>query len=158
MKFSDIVDQASALLQRKGRVTYRVLKREFALDEEQLEDLKEDLLFSHPEIKEADGRGLVWTGDSNATLAPGSPSPQPPSTYTPQHLAERIRAEQHAMESRGATDGERKAITALFADLKGSPHNNGQVTSRVLRRLAEHHVFDVQCVQVFPNRLDLLIL
>jgi len=35
-------------------------------------------------------------------------------------LAERIRAEQAAMEARGATDGERKTITALFADIKGS--------------------------------------
>ena len=40
--------------------------------------------------------------------------------YTPAHLAERIRAEQAALEARGATDGERKTITALFADLKGS--------------------------------------
>ena len=40
--------------------------------------------------------------------------------YTPRHLVDRIRAEQQAMESRGATDGERKTITALFADLKGS--------------------------------------
>ena len=31
-----------------------------------------------------------------------------------------IRAEQAAMESRGTADGERKTITALFADLKGS--------------------------------------
>src|SRR3989442_2902465 len=38
----------------------------------------------------------------------------------PKHLAERIRAEQAAMEARGITDGERKTITALFADLKGS--------------------------------------
>ena len=36
------------------------------------------------------------------------------------HLAERILAEQAAMESRGAQDGERKTITALFADIKGS--------------------------------------
>ncbi|MGH9425613.1 MAG: double zinc ribbon domain-containing protein, partial [Terriglobia bacterium] len=43
-----------------------------------------------------------------------------PVTYTPQHLAQRIRAEQTALEARGATDGERKTITALFADLKGS--------------------------------------
>jgi predicted ATPase/class 3 adenylate cyclase len=43
-----------------------------------------------------------------------------PINYTPQHLAERIRAEQQAMEARGASDGERKTITALFADLKGS--------------------------------------
>jgi class 3 adenylate cyclase len=35
-------------------------------------------------------------------------------------LAERIRAEQAALEARGNTDGERKIITALFADLKGS--------------------------------------
>src|SRR5262249_45762149 len=43
-----------------------------------------------------------------------------PASYTPPHLAERIRAEQATMEARGVTDGERKTITALFADLKGS--------------------------------------
>jgi class 3 adenylate cyclase len=48
------------------------------------------------------------------------PSSQPPVSYTPQHLAERIRAEQAALEARGATDGERKTITVLFADIKGS--------------------------------------
>jgi predicted ATPase/class 3 adenylate cyclase len=35
-------------------------------------------------------------------------------------LAERILAERAAMEARGAPDGERKSITALFADIKGS--------------------------------------
>lgn len=45
---------------------------------------------------------------------------QPPVSYTPRHLAERIRAEQGALAARGVTDGERKTITALFADLKGS--------------------------------------
>jgi class 3 adenylate cyclase len=35
-------------------------------------------------------------------------------------LAERIRAEQAVLEARSPTDGERKTITALFADLKGS--------------------------------------
>jgi class 3 adenylate cyclase/predicted ATPase len=47
-------------------------------------------------------------------------SPQTPVSYTPSHLAQRIRAEQEALETRGAADGERKTITALFADLKGS--------------------------------------
>src|SRR5262249_22791655 len=37
-----------------------------------------------------------------------------PQTYTPQHLAERI------ISSRGALEGERKQVTVLFADLKGS--------------------------------------
>ncbi|HKA54201.1 MAG TPA: zinc-ribbon domain-containing protein, partial [Candidatus Binatia bacterium] len=43
-----------------------------------------------------------------------------PISYTPLHLTERILAEQAAMEARGSADGERKTITALFADLKGS--------------------------------------
>jgi predicted ATPase/class 3 adenylate cyclase len=43
-----------------------------------------------------------------------------PISYTPKHLAERILAEREALEARGAPDGERKTITALFADLKGS--------------------------------------
>ncbi len=42
-----------------------------------------------------------------------SDAPPPPITYTPSYLAERIRATV-------VTDGERKTITALFADLKGS--------------------------------------
>ncbi len=43
-----------------------------------------------------------------------------PVSYTPKHLAERILAERAAMEARGSTDGERKTVTVLFADIKGS--------------------------------------
>ncbi|MDW3688320.1 adenylate/guanylate cyclase domain-containing protein [Cupriavidus sp. CV2] len=43
-----------------------------------------------------------------------------PVHYTPPHLAERILAELAAMEARGGTFGERKTITALFADMAGS--------------------------------------
>src|SRR5262249_44980933 len=46
---------------------------------------------------------------------PATPRPAPsPQDYTPQHLAERI------ISSRGALEGERKQVTVLFADLKGS--------------------------------------
>src|SRR5215471_17300985 len=37
-----------------------------------------------------------------------------PETYTPKHLAERI------LTSKSALEGERKQVTVLFADLKGS--------------------------------------
>src|SRR5712692_7067603 len=37
-----------------------------------------------------------------------------PETYTPKHLAERI------LTSKAALEGERKQVTVLFADLKGS--------------------------------------
>src|SRR6266571_6196466 len=55
-----------------------------------------------------------------ASPPPPVPSSYSPATYTPPHLAERIRVEQAALEARGLSDGERKTITALFADLKGS--------------------------------------
>jgi hypothetical protein len=112
MKFSEMVDQARALLQRTGKITYRTLKREFALDDEALADLKDELLFSDPHVKEEDGRGLVWTGAAPVSSSPqlSPPHLQPPTAYTPAHLAERILAEQAAMESRGATNGERKTI------------------------------------------------
>ncbi|WP_349606457.1 adenylate/guanylate cyclase domain-containing protein [Cupriavidus sp. DF5525] len=53
---------------------------------------------------------------------PTVPPPMPaPVLYTPHHLAERIRAERAAMEAKGAdAAGERKTITALFADMAGS--------------------------------------
>src|SRR5262249_26796899 len=80
------------------------------------------------EIADVDGWGLVWNGpELLATAQASAVSPQPPIpntqlpvSYTPLHLAERIRAQQQAMEARGATDGERKTITALFADIQDS--------------------------------------
>jgi class 3 adenylate cyclase/predicted ATPase len=60
-------------------------------------------------------------GSTDALNSQPSPSQRPsPAQYTPTHLAERILAEQMAMEARGAEEGERKTITALFADIKNS--------------------------------------
>ncbi|KAB0662650.1 adenylate/guanylate cyclase domain-containing protein [Burkholderia diffusa] len=50
----------------------------------------------------------------------GREPPPTPIHYTPDHLAERIRAEHAAMEARGEPAGERKTVTALFADMAGS--------------------------------------
>src|SRR5205807_8494738 len=46
MTFEDILDQAMSMLQRRGRLTYRTLQRQFQLDEATLEDLKEELIRS----------------------------------------------------------------------------------------------------------------
>jgi hypothetical protein len=44
MTFEELLDHATAMLQRRGRVTYRALQRQFALDEDTLNDLKAELL------------------------------------------------------------------------------------------------------------------
>ena len=84
MKFSEMVEQAGNFLRRKGRVSYRALQREFDLDEQDLTDLKEELLFSHPQVTDEGGRGLVWTEDQAGASVAGSGTPVPPPlSYTP---------------------------------------------------------------------------
>jgi class 3 adenylate cyclase len=118
MSFEEIVDQALAMLQRRGRVAYRTLKRQFQLDEDALEDLKTELIKAQRLAVDEDGEVLVWTGDTVSAAAPAAaPAPvqaQAPLTYTPSHLAEKILA------ARPALAGERKQVTVFFADLKDS--------------------------------------
>ena len=44
----------------------------------------------------------------------GAKGPKNPESYTPKHLAEKI------LTSKAALEGERKQVTVLFADVKGS--------------------------------------
>src|SRR5690242_5174198 len=67
MTFEEILDQAIAMLQRRGRLTYGTLKRQFHLDDAALDDLKEQLLYAHPQVVDDAERGLVWTGETTGT-------------------------------------------------------------------------------------------
>jgi hypothetical protein len=122
MTFDDILEQAIAILQRRGRVTYRTLKRQFDLDDAALEDLKEELLYGQRLAVDEDERVLVWTGDTEAASlppsrpasAPAANQKPPPISYTPPHLAEKI------LTTKSALEGERKQVTGLFCDLQNS--------------------------------------
>src|SRR4029450_12728945 len=68
-----------------------------------------------------------------------TPTAPAPAAYTPQYLAERI------LTSRTALEGERKQVTVLFADLKGSmelladrdPEEARAILDPVLERMME---------------------
>jgi len=65
--------------------------------------------------------GERFCGECGTALGePAKSAASPDPRSTPPHLADRILAEQAAMEARAAADGERKTITALFADITGS--------------------------------------
>ena len=134
MTFDEVLDQVRELLRMRGRVSYQSLKVRFTLTDQFLEGVKVDLIKAERVAVDEDGEVLVWVGQGSLASRVPSPEPKPlpspdarrqtldprPISYTPPHLAERIRAEQAALEARSGTDGERKTITALFADLKGS--------------------------------------
>ena len=85
------------------------------------------------------GQPLVRVTPSPPVSAP-SPAPQ---SYTPAHLAERI------LHARSSLEGERKQVTVLFADMKGSmelladrdPEEARRILDPVLERMMEavHH-------------------
>ena len=62
MTFDEVLGQVRELLQSKGRVAYRALKRRFDLDDEYLEDLKAELIDAEQMARDEDGKVLVWVG------------------------------------------------------------------------------------------------
>jgi class 3 adenylate cyclase len=117
MTFYEVLEQVVTLLQRHGRMSYRALTRQFQLDEAYLADLKAELVDIQRVAVDHDGIMLVWTGDTPAALPPVTSAPaseRPVPAYTPAYLTEKILA------ARAALEGERKQVTVLFADLKGS--------------------------------------
>ena len=80
MTFDDILAQIIDLLTRQGRVSYSALKRRFDLNDDYLNDLKNELLFAQPVVDE-DNRGLVWAGEQVSAVAP------PPALGTPEPAA-----------------------------------------------------------------------
>ena len=84
----------------------------------------------------------MWTGDAVYALqplCPCRPPEQAPLAYTPSYLAEKI------LTSNSALEGERKQVTVLFADLKGSmelladrdPEEARQLLDPVLERMMD---------------------
>jgi class 3 adenylate cyclase len=112
MDFVAVVNQAIALLSQRGRLTYRTLQLQFQLDDAHLAALTDELIEGQRLAVDEAGRVLIWTG-APGTTAPAAAAPTP-LAYTPPYLAEQILASKNALE------GERKQVTVLFADLKGS--------------------------------------
>jgi predicted ATPase/class 3 adenylate cyclase len=84
--------------------------------------------------------GQRFCGDCGAVLVPEPEAASAsPESYTPKHLAEKI------LTSKAALEGERKQVTVLFADLKGSmelladrdPEEARKILDPVLERMME---------------------
>ncbi len=118
MTFDEILSQVQDLLQREQRVSYRGLKRRFDVDDEYLEDLKEELIGARRLAVDEDGRFLVWTG-----AAPVQSStfqvPSPPQSLTP-HTE---------------SPAERRQLTVMFCDLVGSTALSTQLDPEELRQI-----------------------
>src|SRR5712692_8297530 len=141
MEFYDMLDQIVHLLRSRGRVSYRALQRQFALDDALLADLKAEILYAqHPVVEDGD-RGLVWTGDTSTPSAPATPPPQP-ATQQDTH-AELPSATPHSAEA------ERRQLTVLFCDLVDSTPLASQLDPEDLREVVR--AYQEACAKVIAR-------
>ena len=124
MTFEEILAQIIEVLQREKRISYRALKRRFALDDAYLDDLKEELIYAKRLALDEDSRVLIWAGDAEEPLFPA-----PPASSLAVHVTH--------------TDGpptppqpsvaERRQLTVLFCDLVDSTALAGRLDPEDLR-------------------------
>ncbi len=133
MTFEEILDQALAMLQRRGRVTYGTLKRQFQLDDDALNDLKDALLYAHPQVYDDAGRGLVWTGGAEGLSMPIAAAPQLAPPFVPQK-AYPLQADV-VLATPPLPEAERRQLTVMFCDLVDSTRLSGQLDPEDLREV-----------------------
>jgi hypothetical protein len=90
MTFEEVLAQIIEALQREKRISYRALKRRFALDDAYLDDLKEELIYAKRLALDEDSRVLVSAGDAEAPLLPAPPAspPGPPQIPLAVHVTQ----------------------------------------------------------------------
>jgi class 3 adenylate cyclase len=145
MTFEETLDQAIAMLQRRGRVTYRTLKRQFNLDDDALEDLKAEIIKGQRLAVDEDGAVLVWTG--GAHTPPASLASPPPHQEWP-HAAPHTRPTVSPVESR-PPDAERRQLTVLFCDLVDSTALASQLDPEEWREVVQ--AYQATCAEVIAR-------
>src|SRR5262245_32014488 len=126
MDYEAVLIQVLALLQQEQRLSYRVLKRRLHLDDDLLEDLKEDLIYAKKLAVDEDGRVLVWVGEGAAL-----PQTAPPPTVLSTPAAER------------------RQLTVLFCDLVGSTALSAQLDPEDLREVVR--AYQDTCTKVIAR-------
>jgi class 3 adenylate cyclase len=123
MTFEEILAQVREVLEREGRVAYRILKRRFTLTDDDLEDLKADLIDAKRVATDEDGKVLVWADTApvqgsefqvQSSSQPLAPSPQHPDAPRPTLHASRA-------------EGEHRQLTVMFCDLVDSTTLSAQL-------------------------------
>jgi class 3 adenylate cyclase len=117
-------------LEEEKRLSYRVLKRRLQLDDDLLEDLKEDLIYAKHLAVDEDGKVLVWVEEAALQRAPprqvGAPARSP-----------------------SAREAERRQLTVLFCDLVDSTVLASQLDPEDLREVVR--AYQDTCAKVIAR-------
>jgi|RhiMetdeSRZDD1v2_1073273.scaffolds.fasta_scaffold36020_2 class 3 adenylate cyclase/predicted ATPase len=135
MTFDEILTQIIDLLKRQGRVSYSALKRRFDLDDDYLNDVKDEILFTSPQIVDEGGRGLVWVGETGTPPASSATLPAQPH-LTPPAPSTQVASPPTAPHT---PDAERRQLTVMFCDLVDSTKLSSQLDPEDLRTIVREY-------------------
>jgi class 3 adenylate cyclase/tetratricopeptide (TPR) repeat protein len=147
MGFYEVLDQVVQLLQQRGRVTYRALKREFQLDDAFLEDLKDELIKAQRLAVDEQGDVLVWTGGIDPAPALGAPAP--PSTPRGEPSGRHAAVVTASPAPARPAEAERRQLTVLFCDLVDSTVLARQLDPEDLREVVR--AYQDTCAKVIAR-------
>jgi class 3 adenylate cyclase/predicted ATPase len=148
MEFYEVLDQVIELLRSRGWVTYGALQAQFQLDNDLLETLKDELLFSYP-VVDQEGRGLVWADEGGAK--PASSSQRVQAVPRPPGQQEHPPQVQPPPSEPTTPDAERRQLTVMFCDLVGSTHLSAQLDPEDYREVLR--AYHATCAEVI-HRFD----
>ena len=141
MTFEEILDQAIAMLQRRGRLTYGTLKRQFQLDDAALDDLKNELIEGQRLAVDERGNVLVWTGEAGMTA---TPPPSPPHALPPA-----LQEVPPPPVAPSPPDAERRQLTVMFCDLVDSTRLSSQLDPEEYREVVR--AYQSACMEVITR-------
>ena len=140
MDFDEILAKILQLLQQEKRLSYRALKRRFALDDEYLEDVKAEIIQAKQVARDEAGAVLVWTGSGDTPPAP------PPQAASEEAQPSRVAP---SLVAPLTPDAERRQLTVLFCDLVDSTALSGQLDPEDLREVVR--AYQDTCAKVIAR-------
>src|SRR5205809_1105746 len=147
MDYDALLAHVIALLQQEKRLAYRVLKRRLQLDDDVLEDLKDDLIYAKKLAVDEEGKVLVWTGAADLPPITTAPTPQPAAPFVPQEA--RPPQVEAAPAASSPPDAERRQLTVMFCDLVDSTPLASQLDPEDLQEVVR--AYQATCAEVIQR-------
>jgi predicted ATPase/class 3 adenylate cyclase len=141
MDFTLLVTLVKWLLQQEQRLSFRYIRRQFALDDATFEDLRHELIIGRGLAREADAEAFVWIGavDRPDTFSASQQADSLDSDAQSSRFAESALDPSNRptviepTPLKTAQEAERRQLTVMFCDLVGSTELSTRLDPEDLR-------------------------
>ena len=119
------------------------MKRRFDLDDEYLEDLKDEMIKAKRLAIDEEGSVLVWTGDAQTVTAQSDQRPHQPAAQ------EQLSPQVTPLPTVPPPDAERRQLTVMFCDLVDSTRLSSQLDPELYREVVR--AYQSACTEVIQR-------